>query len=174
MSLDEVLQKLQNQPAWNIPRFQEEEGGGNVAPLPWYDVDGKIVYRVAIRDADLETQIEELSAQIQFWGRMEGICERAVQWHERRLRTWKGAQVLRLKAPPTGVDLKGWKKPTEKEVEGTYRNDPEYHVLQEHIERAKEALTSTKFVREAFQIKASLVQKYVRRSIDDGRPRVAV
>jgi hypothetical protein len=172
MSLDEKLHKLQNQPPWNIPRF--EEMGGVYAPVPWYDVTGAIVFEVAIRDANLESQIEELSAQIQFWGRMEGVCERALEWHERKLRVWKGNQVRRLKTPPEGVDLKGWKKPTEKEVEGIYRNMPEYQELYDQIDRAKEALVSTKWVREAFQEKSKMVQKYVRRSIDDGRPRVSV
>jgi hypothetical protein len=169
--LDEVLQKLQNQPPWNIPRFREAEGG-MYAPEPWYNVSGEIVYAVALRDADLETQIEELSAQIQFWGRMEAICERAVEWHERALRVWKGARIKELKSPPLGEDLKGWKRPTDKEVEGAYRNEDEYQRLYAKIDEAKEAATSTKFVREAFQIKAKMVDKYVRRSIDDGKPRV--
>lgn len=170
--LDEILQKLQNQPPWNIPRFEEVDG--RFTPMPWYDVTGAIVFTVAIRDADLETQIEELSAQIQFWGRLEGVCERAVQWHERRLRAWKGAQTARLKKRPDGEAAEGWKKPTDKEVEGTYRNMPEYEGLYDQVDRAKEAQTSTKWVREAFEHKAKMVQKYVRRSIDDGRPKLAV
>jgi hypothetical protein len=171
--LDEILQKLQNQPPWNVPRFRETAPGlGLFTPEPWYQVSGEIVYAVALRDADLETQIEELSAQIQFWGRMEGICERAVEWHERALRVWKGSRIKALKSPPEGEDLKGWKKPTDKEVEGAYRNEDEYQRLYSRIEEAREALTSTKWVREAFQVKSKMVDKYVRRSIDDGRPRV--
>lgn len=171
--LDEILQKLQNQPPWNIPRFQKNEAG-TYEPIPWYDVTGTIVFSVALRDADLETQIEELSAQVQFWGRMEAICERAVEWHERALRVWKGAQTIALKSPPVGEDLRGWKRPTDKEVEGAYRNRDEYQVLSEKIDEAREALISTKFVREAFQTKAQLAKQYVRRSIDDGAPRVQI
>lgn len=174
MRLDEILHKLQNQPPWNVPRFQEGPEGGPVVPQPWYDVTGNIVFAVALRDADLETQIEELSAQIQFWGRMEAVCERALEWHERQLRVWKGAIFERLKKPPPGEDLKGWKKPTDKEVEGIYRNDGHYQTLSTNVEAAREALTSTKFVREGFQIKAQMVKQYVRRSIDDGAPRVAL
>lgn len=173
MRLDEILHKLQNQPAWNIPKFEEGEDG-LVSPQPWYDVGGSIVFAVALREADLETQIEELSAQIQFWGRMEGICERALEWHERKLRVWKGAIFERLKKPPLGEDLKGWKKPTDKEVEGIYRQDSDYTFLSSKVDEAREALTSTKYVREAFQIKAQMVKQYVRRSIDDGAPRMAL
>jgi hypothetical protein len=173
MRLDEILQKLQSQPSWNIPIFQKDETGV-LSPQAWYDVTGQIVFAVALREADLETQIEELSAQIQFWGRMEAVCERALEWHERKLRVWKGAIFERLKKPPLGEDLKGWKKPTDKEVEGIYRQDSDYTFLSSKVEEAREALTSTKFVREGFQIKAQMIKQYVRRSIDDGAPRMAL
>lgn len=171
--LDEILQKLQNQPPWNVPRFQQMEGGA-ILPQPWYNVTGDIVYAVALREADLETQIEELTAQIQFWGRMEALCERALEWHERALRVWKGHRFEMLKTMPVGEDLKGWKKPTDKEVEGIYRNEDDYQRLNCLIDEAREALTSTKYVREAFQVKAQLVKNYVRRSLHDGAPTVQV
>ncbi len=173
-TLDSILQKLQNQPPWDVQRF-EEMSSGSFVPVNWYAVDGAIAFSCSMREADLQTQIQEVTAQIQFWGRCEASCERVVQYAERQLRVWKAGRVLEMTAPPVGEDkVVGWKKPSIATMEATYRQASDYADLSQKIEIAREALTATKHVREAFQIKARMMQQYVRRSLDDGKPQLQV
>jgi hypothetical protein len=160
-NLMETLVKLVNQPDWNIYRFEERDG--QVRPEPWYPVTGAIAHVVAIRDADLETQVQEVASQVQFWGRMEALAERALQWEERQVRVWEAQRYMEAREPKGG----DWKKPTEAEIQASYRLHPDYDRMYTRVERAREALTSTRWVREAWVVKAQLMRLAVRRSADD-------
>jgi hypothetical protein len=160
----ETLEALTRQPAWNIHRF--EQVGQEIKPQPWFEVDSRIVGVLAVREEGLEGQIAELPSQIQFWGHMEALAERALQWEMRQLRVWKSKIHLSMVTPPDPTP-KDWKKPTEATVEATYRQMPDYELLQARIDRASEALTATRYVREAWLAKTQLMRLSVRRGHDD-------
>lgn len=176
--LDHLLQVLGNMPSWNIHRF-EKRADGRLRPIPWYEVTGaEIVNTVALREEDLNVQITSLSSQVAFWGRMVALCERATSWEERSYRVWRETQRLQLfEDLIETTDGKGetkWKKRTVAQVDAAFRTLPEYGDHYDRIDRAKEALTATKAVAEAFQAKKEIARMAVRRSIQDGTAELAV
>ncbi len=176
--LDHLLQVLGNMPSWNIHRF-EAGADGRLRPIPWYEVTGKeITNTVALREEDLNVQITSLSAQVAFWGRMVALCERVVSWEERSYRVWRETERLQLFDDPIETtDAKGevkLKKRTVAQVDAAFRTLPEYGEHYDRIDRAKEALTATKAVAEAFQAKKEIARTAVRRSIQDGSAELAV
>lgn len=176
--LDQILHGLQRQPSWNIWQFDESG-----KPVPWYPVGGAIVYEAAVRDADLQTQIEELPAKVAFWGRMAALCQRVLEWEERQYRVWKAERKLEIMQPPAkNEDKPGWsstakgepKAPSQDVCESLYRTHKEYRVMHDRIDRAREALNATEAVLEAFRTKKHVIEKTVRRAFEDGQPHVRV
>lgn len=168
--LDQYVSRLQNMRPFNIFTIDLK---GQVGP--WYEVTSEIVRDLVIHDYDLATQVQTISAQIQFWGRMEAQCKRVWQIEERNYRRWRDAQVVRLARPPDdAVEAKGWKKPTDKQIEATYRQMPAYHRYWDSVERAEEAFNASHAILEGFRAKKDMLRSHVYRSKEDGAVRLSV
>ena len=168
--LDQYIARLQNMRTFNIYTIDEK---GNVGP--WYDVTSDIVKDLVIYDYDLGTQVSSISAQIQFWGRMESQCKRVWQIEERNYRRWRDHQLLALSRPPDDPEeAKGWKKPSEKHIEAMYRQMPAYHKRWEAVERAEEAFNAAHAILEGFRAKKDMLRSHVYRSKEDGAARMSV
>lgn len=158
---DEIIQWLQHAQSWHVPQFNAD---GH--PEPWMEWhQSKVICDLVINPSDLQSQVEALPAQVQFWGRMVATCERAVTYHERRFRVWKSQRYYHYRSSEG-------KKPTEKEIEAKYRSEKDYESHQLKIDQAKEALAASKACYEGFRSKRELVRGNIKRSIDDGQPRL--
>jgi len=169
-ALDQYVARLQNARPFNIYNIDSK---GEVAP--WFEVTPEVVKELVIQTYDLGTQVQAISAQIQFWGRMESQCKRVWQIEERNYRKWRDAQVLFLSTPPDDPELaKAWKKPTEKRIEAAYRQMPEYDQYWEAVERAEEAYNGAHAILEGFRAKKDMLKSHVYRSQEDGAARLSV
>jgi len=168
--LDQYVARLQNMRSFNIYTIDEK---GNVGP--WYEVGPEIVQELVIQNYDLATQVQSISAQIHFWGRMESQCKRVWQIEERNYRRWRDNQILEMAKPPSDPEAKkDWKKPSEKHIEAAYRQRPEYHKLWQASERAEEALNSCSNILEGFRAKKAMLSSHVYRAREDGAARLSV
>lgn len=169
--LDQIIGKLQNLPAWNIYAIDEAADTSK----PWYQVTGQIVRDLMITEATLEEQVASVSAQIMHWGRLESQARRVWVMEDRKYRQWREAISRKLHTPPADPDAaKGWKKPTEAQVESTYRTDPEYAIYQQRVERAEEAFNCTHAVLEGWRAKLEMMRLAVWRKRDNAAPTVQV
>lgn len=168
--LDQYVARLQNVRPFNINNISDK---GEVGP--WYEVTAEVVRDLVIQSYDLETQVQTISVQIQFWGRMEAQCKRVWQIEERNYRRWRDAQVLALSQSPNDPDeAKSWKKPTEKRIEALYRQMPEYDDHWAAVERAEEAFNGAHAILEGFRAKRDMLRSFVYRSKEDGAARMSV
>ncbi len=165
--LDQYISRFQNVQPFNVYAITSN---GDVEP--WYEVTDSIVGELVLREEDLSTQVQSITAQIQFWGRLEAQSRRVWEVEERKYRQWRATQYLVSITPP--VDDAKWKKPSEKAIEAMYRSHPEYEGLQVKIERAEEAYNATRAVLEGFRAKRDMLKSYVFRHHEDGAPRLAV
>jgi hypothetical protein len=170
-ALDQFIARFQNMRSFNVYNIDDQ---GEVRP--WFDVPGPSVVRdLVIKPHDLETQVQSISVQIQFWGRMEAQCKRVWQIEERNYRRWRDAQLLELSQAPTDPEeAKGWKKPSDKRIEALYRQRPEYNELWQAVERAEEATNAAHAVLEGFRAKKDMLRAHVFRSHEDGQARMSV
>lgn len=169
-TLDQYVARLQNVRPFNIYTIDEK---GNVGP--WFPVTSEVVSELVIQSYDLGTQVQAISVQIQFWGRMQSQCKRVWQIEERNYRRWRDAQYLALSASPDDpAEAKTWKKPTEKKIEALYRQMPEYNELWNAVERAEEAFNGATAVLEGFRAKKDMLRSHVYRSKEDGAARMSV
>lgn len=169
-TLDQYIARLQNMRSFNIFTIDDKGSVG-----PWYDVTSEIVRELVIYDYDLATQVQMISAQIQFWGRMESQCKRVWQIEERNYRRWRDHQVVKLATAPDDPEkAKGWKKPTDKQIEAMYRQMPAYHKHWDAVERAEEAFNAAHAILEGFRAKKDMLRSHVYRSKEDGAPRLGV
>ena len=168
MHLDEIAQRLQNASTFNI--WSIDETGKT---QPWFAVSQEQVVRdLLIHEPTLGTQVQAISSQVQYWGRLAAQAKRVWEIEERRYRIWRSRFYLNAIMPPP--DDSSWKKPTEKTIEAKYRVDPEYSVWQERLERAEEAFNATQAILDGFRAKAQLLKTYAMRVRDDAAPRLAV
>jgi hypothetical protein len=169
-TLDQYVARLQNVRPFNIYTI---DAAGDVAP--WFEVTAEVVHELVITTYDLMTQVQAISVQIQFWGRMESQCKRVWQIEERNYRRWRDAQVLALSQPPDDPEeAKAWKKPTEKRIEASYRQMPEYDQHWAAVERAEEAYNGAHAILEGFRAKKDMLRAHVFRSHEDGAARMHV
>lgn len=169
-TLDQYVARFQNIRPFNIYTIDDQ---GNVGP--WFEVTSDVVQELVIQIHDLQTQVQTISVQIQFWGRMESQAKRVWQIEERNYRRWRDAQILALSQPPDDPELaKGWKKPTEKRIEASYRQMPEYDHYWIAVERAEEAFNGAHAILEGFRAKKDMLRAHVFRSREDGAPRMDV
>ena len=168
--LDQYIARLQNMRSFNVFTIDEK---GNVGP--WYEVGPDIVKDLVIQDYDLATQVQVISAQINFWGRMESQCKRVWQIEERNYRRWRDNQILESSKAPTDPEAaKVWKKPSEKHIEAAYRQLPQYHKLWQASERAEEAFNASHNILKGFRAKKDMLRSHVYRSHEDGAARLSV
>jgi hypothetical protein len=169
-TLDQFVARLQNVRPFNIYTI---DSTGNVSP--WYEVTSEVVQLLVINTHDLATQVQGISAQIQFWGRMEAQCKRVWEIEERNYRRWRDGEVLRLSNPPVDPEqAKSWKKPSEKRIEALYRQMPQYNTFWSAVERAEEAFNGAHAILEGFRAKKDMLRSYVYRSQEDGAARLSV
>lgn len=170
-ALDQYVARLQNMRPFNIYNINSK---GEVSP--WFEVTSEVVKELVIQTYDLATQVQAISAQIQFWGRMESQCKRVWEIEERNYRRWRDGQYLALSSPPTDDPRKeaAWKKPTEKKIEALYRQTPEYNQYWEAVERAEEAFNGAHAILEGFRAKKDMLRSHVYRSKEDGAARLSV
>lgn len=169
-TLDQYVARLQNVRPFNIYTI---DASGSVAP--WFEVTAEVVHELVIQTYDLQTQVQSISVQIQFWGRMEAQCKRVWQIEERNYRRWRDAQILALSNPPSDPEeAKSWKKPTEKRIEALYRQMPEYDQYWAAVERAEEATNGAHAILEGFRAKKDMLRAHVFRSKEDGAARMSV
>lgn len=169
-ALDQYVARLQNMRPFNIYNIDSK---GEVAP--WFEVTSEVVKELVIQTYDLGTQVQAISAQIQFWGRMESQCKRVWEIEERNYRRWRDAQYLALSQPPNDpIEARDWKKPTEKKIEALYRQMPEYDQHWTAVERAEEAFNGAHAILEGFRAKKDMLRSHVYRSKEDGAARMSV
>lgn len=168
--LDQYTARLQNMRSFNIYTIDAK---GNVGS--WYEVGSDIVQELVIQSHNLDVQVQTISAQVQFWGRMESQCKRVWQIEERNYRRWRDGQLLDAARPPSDPDAqKGWKKPSEKHIEAAYRQLPEYHKMWQATERAEEAFNACHNILEGFRAKKDMLRSHVYRAKEDGAARLSV
>lgn len=168
--LDQYIARLQNIRTFNIYTV-----GADGAVGPWYEVGPDVVKELVIQSYDLATQVQMISAQVQFWGRMESQCKRVWQIEERNYRRWRDGQFLEMSKPPTDPDAaEGWKKPSDKRIEMMYRQLPKYHTMWQAVERAEEAFNSCHNILEGFRAKKDMLRSHVYRAKEDGAARLSV
>lgn len=168
--LDQYIARLQNIRPFNIYNIDDQ---GNVNP--WYEVTAEVVRDLIIQTYDLQTQVQVISTQIQFWGRMESQAKRVWQIEERNYRRWRDGQYLAFSQPPNDpIEAKDWKKPTEKKIEALYRQTPEYDQYWAAVERAEEAFNAAHAILEGFRAKKDMLRSHVYRSKEDGQARMSV
>jgi hypothetical protein len=168
--LDQYVARLQNVRPFNVYTI---DGKGAVAP--WYEVGPEIVRELVLSPHNLDLQVQAISAQIQFWGRMEAQAKRVWEIEERRYRQWRDSRLLELSQPPSDPEAaKGWKKPTEKSIEATYRSESAYRKFWMSVERAEEAFNACHSILEGFRAKKDMLRSHVYRSQEDGAARLSV
>lgn len=168
--LDQYVARLQNVRSFNIFSIGKK---GEVAP--WYEVGPEVVRELVLSPHNLDFQVQAISAQIQFWGRMEAQSKRVWEIEERAYRHWRDARILEMATPPTdAAAAKSWKKPTEKHIEATYRQDPAYHKFWTASERAEEAFNACHAILEGFRAKKDMMRAHVYRAQEDGAARMSV
>jgi len=168
--LDQLVQRLQNTPAWNIHAIDEATD----TDKPWYKVTGQIAKELVIVEAKLEEQVASIAAQIQHWGRLESQARRVWAMTDRKYRMWRDQKILELLEPPSTAAAKDWKKPTEKALEAGYRADAQYAVWQQRIERSEESYNATHAVLEGWRAQKDMLSLAVYRRRDDAAPRLSV
>ena len=162
--LDQIIQRLQNISPFDIYSVTAD---GQVAP--WYTVDGSIMQDLVIRDIDLAVQVQSISAQIAFWGRMVAQTKRVWEIEERNYRAWRSRFTVKQLSPAEGD-----KAPSMAKVEALYRASPEYAKFQNATERAEEAHESSKSIFDAFKAKRDMLRASIYRSRDDGSVSMSV
>jgi len=158
--LDQFVQRLQNMPGFDIHQVTDRGEA-----TPWYKVDGTIIRDLVIRETDLAVQVQSVAAQIAHWGRMCALTKRVWEIREREYRKWRSEYYLAMLRGAEDTDAK---KPTEKQIEAMYRSEPDYATLQNEIERAEEAYSSSADIRDAFRAKRDMLKATVYKSRDDG------
>lgn len=164
MELDAYLARMQNMPSWNIHALS---GDGQTA-LPWYEVGPEVYRELVIDELNAPAQAAVLSSEIQKWGRLSALARRVWQVEERQYRAWRSAYYVQALDPDDKPD--GWKKPTEKQIEASYRIEPEYHTWQERIERAEEAYNATDMMVHALKAKKDALMRFASKWHDAGAP----
>lgn len=166
--LDAIIQRLQNMHPWNINEIDIKTG----KVKPWYEVTSGIVLDIVIQDHDLKTQVQSITAQIAFWGRMKALTYRVWQIEERLMRVWRSKKFLELYAPEDPP--KGWKKPSKEIVDAQIRQTSEYAEFYTRVERAEEAYNATDAVLNAFRAKKDLLKDHVIKQQNDSAPRLDI
>ena len=166
--LDPIIARLQNLHPFNI--YQVSPATGEVAP--WFEVTGGIVQDLVLRDDRLHEQVQTIAAQVMHWGRLAAQAKRVWEITERHYRIWRDRTVLTLLDPATKPA--DWKKPTEKQVDGTIRILPEYTTHYQEQERAEEAYNAAMAILDGFRAKRDMIKAAVQRATEGSAPRLAV
>lgn len=158
--LDEITMRLTRMDSFNVYAIVDGE------VEPWYEVTGDIVRELVIVEQDMARQVQAIGGQIAHWGRHAARCERILAIEERKYRRWRSEEYLERR--------KGKPRPTEKEIEAGYRTHADYARYQSAIERAKEAVASSRAIVEGFKAKRDMLRATVRRNRESNQPELSV
>lgn len=164
--LDQIISRMQKAPSFNVHTIDPTTD----STLPDLEVGQEVVHDLVIRESNLAEQIQLISAQIQYWGRLEARSKRVWEIEDRKYRMWRDTIIL-THLQPTGEK---WKKPTNLEIEARYRALPEYAYWQAQLERAEEAYNSCCAITAGFRAKRDMIKYSVYRSVEDGKPRFSI
>lgn len=156
---DTLVHRLQNMEPFTIQKL-----GPDKVPVDWFTVEpSQLVSLVMLHPANIYADIQQIGVQILEWSRYVSQCQRMWEIHERRLRVYKAAYVVKGKEtdPKVAIAL----------LEQGYRSTPEYAELSEAVERASDAYNSVQGVLEALKTKRDMLKTFVRRG-RDGNPEI--
>lgn len=158
--LEQVVARLKNSPPWVIYSANEHTDSLD----PTYTISSDVIDSLIIKEANLKDQIDIISCQIQYWGRLEAMARRAMVISDRMYRCWKSKKILSyINHDPSD---KSWKKPTDTVMEAMYRNDLEYNLYQIQMEKNEEAYNATHMVLEGFKAKREMLKLAVNQNYD--------
>jgi len=168
IELEQIIARLKNTPPFLINGINELTD----TLEPAYTISSSVIDDLIVTEADLDTQISIISGQIQEWGRLRAMAQRAMVVAARHYRQWKGRKILEY-ITPNPAD-KAWKKPTEAVQEAMYRTDREYVLYQIVMERTEESYNASNMVLEGFKAKLEMLKVAAKRTFDLGMARQAV
>jgi len=167
-SADAIVARLQRMYPWKV-----QQVGKTGEPEDWFTVPpDKIVQELVIKEANLLAEVQVISAQIMYYGRLTAQCKRIWEIRERKYRVWRDGQALAL-IDPTGKP-KAWKKPTQAQVDQTIRTTPKYEVHYAAIEAAEEAYNATNAVLDGFRAKRDMMKAAIIRRNENSAPILCV
>lgn len=164
--LDQYIARFQNLPRFNIYAITQD----GMDAVPWYEVNSEEICRELVLDElNIPHQVQTITAQIQWWGRLSALCKRVWELEERKYRSWRSQFWL-----DAMDDTDRERKTTKDTIEAEYRSCPEYAEYQARIERAEEAYNATYGFLNAYREKSKLLQKFAYRHREDGAARLSV
>lgn len=125
---------------------------------------------LAIRHDRIAQDVQAISVQIAEWGRLAALARKHWQEAERAYRVFRDRIIVEQSTPQGD----GWKKPTDKIIEATYRTNPDYARAYQAIEMAEEQYNACVAVCDGLRAKKDMMRHFVMRSIEDSSPRLAV
>lgn len=154
MSFDAIVQRLQNIEPFLIYKIVEG------VPVPWMQVTGPaIIAELVINPHTLAEQVDAIAAQVGHWGRLVAQTKRVWDVRKRLYMHWRSVQELHFYQALSEevLDSKGKPKlsrPTQGQIEASYRTLPDYALFQTLVEEAEEAYNSAAAFYEAFRSKS--------------------
>jgi hypothetical protein len=157
--------------------------GSDGLPVEWMRVSGaSILPYVILKEDGLRLQVERVSGEILYWGRVTAAQRLVLSIRERHLRSWKADFELKFRAAakpgPKDAHHKQFTpdghKITEGLIESHYRVDPAYEQLNRWVDQARESLDVAEVIHTAFSKKAELLKADVRRLADGSLGRLSV
>lgn len=157
MSFDAIVQRLQNMAPFNIYKINDD---GTVEP--WFRVTGQsVIPEIVLSEVGVGEQLQSVTAQIAYWGRLAAQAKRVWDVEERNYRIWRSTMWLMYKQDEI--------KRTEKEIDNVIRTQPNYQTWYSKVERAEEAYNSAVAIREAWKAKREVMKSAVyRQNTEDG------
>lgn len=147
---------------------------GVVTPAGPLDLQ-QVMRELVLTDANLRERVARVAGAVMTWGRIAAHARRAWAASDRRYRQWAAGVSLQLLTPPADpAEAKNWKKPTEKQVQATYRQRDEYAAFQNLIEATEEAYNVASAVLDAFKVQRDVMRQFVHRIHDDAAPQISV
>lgn len=167
--LDQYVQRLRAIDPVSVPGFDDV---GNIVPEKAILVDGNVVGDLIIYDSTIADAVSVVAGQIMWWGRVAARAQRVWHHKDREATQWKAKKFLEMAVSEGKPD--GWKKPTEKVIEASYRADDQYTILYREVEAAEEAYNVCRLIVDAFKAKRDMLKADVYRAHDGSVQRMSV
>ena len=162
-ALDKIIHALQNLPTWNVYLIV------NGVPTPWLECQGvEVAEQLVVRESTLAVDVMSVSVKIMEWGVLAAKAQEIWEVEQRRERVWKAKLLEAAISEDQKKPEKEQRKWTEKLQESLYRENPEYLVWKERVERAAFAVNCTNAVLEGFRATKEMLRTSVRPAIEGG------
>lgn len=150
----------------NLPQITLEQISEQGTVTPWQPLDlASVVQAVVINESNLIQQVEQISAQIMYWGRLEALAKRVWEVREREYRVWRDKTILQI---IDGSKVAQWV------ADAKVREHADYAKHYEQTEKAEEAYNAIRTIVEAFRTKALMLRTFVRREQEASQPRLGI